>query len=39
MLNNTPIAIDAVDNRTGEHGQINVTLPVDLNSNNVVVIT
>lgn len=38
-LNSTPVAIDAVDNRTGEHGQINVTLPADLNRNNVIVIT
>ena len=38
-LNNMPIAIDAVGNRTNQHGQISVTLPADLNSNNVIVIT
>jgi hypothetical protein len=36
--NNTPVAIDAVDHTTGEHGQIIITLPADLGGDKVIVI-
>ena len=37
--NNTAVAIDAVDHRTNQNGQIHVTLPADLGSSKVIVIT
>ena len=35
---NTPVAIDAVDHISGEHGQITVTLPADLGGSKLIVI-
>jgi len=37
--NNTAVAIDAVDHRTNQNGQTHVTLPADLGSSKVIVIT
>jgi hypothetical protein len=36
--NNVPVAIDAVDPRTAENGQITITLPADLDSNKIILI-
>jgi hypothetical protein len=36
--NNVPVVIDAVDHHSGENGQITITLPADLGTDNVILI-